>query len=182
MAVQDPWLKASQHRLAFSKSLWDDLLANYGDMDDPQYWRQRPQRMAYQYAIIDHLLAAAKHLTQAILKQLANTRFDDISRLTWVEIENLLVQQEFLSPEAQHILLLLQKGDWSAWIQLQGESDFSVITKPQTRSWSAHYKPLRRRSKQPRSLASLKLAQGHAKPSKPPLESPWRSANYARSP
>ena len=131
MAVQDPWLKASQHRLAFSKNLWDDLLANYGDMDDPQYWRQRPQRMAYQYAIIDHLLAAAKHLTQAILKQLANTRFDDISRLTWVEIENLLVQQEFLSPEAQHILLLLQKGDWSAWIQLQGESDFSVITKPQ---------------------------------------------------
>ena len=134
MAVQDPWLKASQHRLAFSKSLWDDLLANYGDMDDPQYWRQRPQRMAYQYAIIDHLLAAAKHLTQAILKQLANTRFDDISRLTWVEIENLLVQQEFLSPEAQHILLLLQKGDWSAWIQLQGESDFSVITKPQTQA------------------------------------------------
>ena len=134
MAVQDPWLKASQHRLAFSKSLWDDLLANYGDMDDPQYWRQRPQRMAYQYAIIDHLLAAAKHLTQAILKQLANTRFDDISRLTWVEIENLLAQQEFLSPEAQHILLLLQKGDWSAWIQLQGESDFSVITKPQTQA------------------------------------------------
>ena len=134
MAVQDPWLKASQHRLAFSKSLWDDLLANYGDMDDPQYWRQRPQRMAYQYAIIDHLLAAAKHLAQAILKQLANTRFDDISRLTWIEIENLLVQQEFLSPEAQHILLLLQKGDWSAWVQLQGESDFSVITKPQIRT------------------------------------------------
>jgi len=73
-------------------------------------------------------------LTQAILKQLANTRFDDISSLTWVEIENLLVQQEFLSPEAQHILLLLQKGDWSAWIQLQGESDFSVITKPQTQA------------------------------------------------
>ena len=134
MAAQDPWLKASQHRLGFSKSLWDDLLANYGAIDDPQYWRQRPQRMAYQYAIVDHLLAAAKHLTQAILKQLANTRFDDISRLTWVEIENLLVQQEFLSPEAQHILLLLQKGDWSAWIQLQGESDFSVITKPQTQA------------------------------------------------
>ena len=57
-----------------------------------------------------------------------------MSRLTWVEIKNLLVQQEFLSPEAQHILLLLQKGDWSAWIQLQGESDFSVITKPQTQA------------------------------------------------
>jgi hypothetical protein len=90
--------------------------------------------MAYQYAIIDHLLAAAKHLAQAILKQLANTRFDDISRLTWIEIENLLVQQEFLSPEAQHILSLLQKGDWSTWVQLQGESDFSVITKPQIRT------------------------------------------------
>ena len=131
MAVQDPWLKASQHRLAFSKILWDDLLAHYSDMDDPQYWRQRPQRMAYQYAIVEHLLSAAKHLTQASLKQLANTRFDDISVLTWVEIENLLIQQEFLSPAAQHILLLLQEGDWGTWIQLQGQSDFSVMPKPQ---------------------------------------------------
>ena len=110
MAVQDPWLKASQHRLAFSKSLWDDLLANYGDMDDPQYWRQRPQRMAYQYAIIDHLLAAAKHLAQAILKQLANTRFDDISRLTWIEIENLLVQQEFSIPRGAAYIIVATKG------------------------------------------------------------------------
>ena len=115
MAVQDQWLRASQHRLAFSKRLWQDLLSNYGDPEHPHYWRQRPQRMAYQYAIIDHLLNAAKHLVQAILKQLANTRFDDISSLTWVEIEDLLVKQEFLSPEAQQILLLLQESNAVAW-------------------------------------------------------------------
>jgi hypothetical protein len=131
MALPDQWLRASQHRLAFSKSLWKDLLANYGDVDHPHYWRQRPQRMAYQYAIIDHLLGAAKHLAQASLKQLGSTRFDDISMLTWLQIEALLVKQEFLSPAAQHILLLLQKGDWLDWIKLQQQADFSVISKPQ---------------------------------------------------
>lgn len=128
MAVQDQWLRASQHRLAFSKSLWQDLLSHYGDTEDAHYWRQRPQRMAYQYAIVDHLLGAAKHLAQASLKQLANTRFDDITVLTWAEIEALLVQQDYLSPEAQQILVLLQKGDWARWIELQGQTDFSVAS------------------------------------------------------
>ena len=134
MAVQDQWLRASQHRLAFSTSLWQYLLSNYGDIENPHYWRRRPERMAYQYAIVDHLLSAAKHLVQAILKQLANTRFDDISALTWVEIEDLLVKQEFLSPEAQQILLLMQEGDWAAWIQLQQQTDFSVMTRPEEQS------------------------------------------------
>lgn len=134
MAVQDQWITASQQRLAFSKSLWQDLLTHYSDKKHPQYWRQRPQRMAYQYAILDHLLAAAKHLVHASLKQLANTRFDDISRLTWVEIEALLTQQEFLSPAAQNILLLLQKGDWMVWIELQRQTDFSVMASPQAAS------------------------------------------------
>ena len=131
MALQDQWLKASQHRLAFGKSLWQDLLSHYGDMEDPQYWRQRPQRMAYQYAIVDHLLSAAKQLVQASLKQLADTRFDDVGGLTWAQIEALLVQQTFLSPAAQQILLLLQEGDWAVWIELQGQTDFSVAAKPQ---------------------------------------------------
>ncbi len=134
MAIQDQWLNASQHRLTFSKSLWKDLLSHYSDKQHPQYWRQRPQRMAYQYAILDHLLRAAKHLVHASLKQLANTRFDDISRLTWVEIEALLIQQEFLSPAAQEILLLLQKGDWSVWIELQRQTDFSVMSSTQDAS------------------------------------------------
>jgi hypothetical protein len=134
MAPQDPWLRASQHRLAFSKSLWQDLLSNYGDIEHSHYWRQRPQRMAYQYAIIDHLLAAAKHLVQASLTQLGTTRFDDVSVLAWVEIEALLVKQEFLSPAAQKILLLLQEGDWKDWIKLQQEAVFSVTTRPQEQS------------------------------------------------
>lgn len=134
MAVQDQWLRASQHRLAFSRSLWQNLLSNYGDIEHPHYWRQRPERMAYQYAIVDHLLSAAKHLVRAILKQLANTRFDDISTLTWVEIEVLLVKQEFLSPEAQQILLLVQEGDWAAWIQLQQQTEFSVMSRPEEQS------------------------------------------------
>jgi hypothetical protein len=130
MAVHDKWLRASQQRLAFSTCLWQDLLANYGDTEHPHYWRQRPQRMAYQYAIVDHLLSAAKHLTQASLKQLANTRFDDITLLPWAEIESLLVKQDFLSPEAQQILLLLQEGDWKHWIELQQQTDFSVVARP----------------------------------------------------
>ena len=134
MAVQDQWLSASQHRLAFSKRLWQDLLSNYGDPEHPHYWRQRPQRMAYQYAIIDHLLNAAKYLTQASLKQLANTRFDDVTLLTWAEIEALLVKQDYLSPEAQQVLLLLQEGDWKRWIELQETTDFSVLAKPQAES------------------------------------------------
>jgi hypothetical protein len=131
MAVHDQWLRASQHRLAFSTRLWQDVLSNYGDAEHPHYWRQRPQRMAYQYAIIDHLLSAAKHLTQASLKQLANTRFDDVTLFTWVQIEALLVKQEYLSPEARQILLLLQEGDWKHWIQLQQQTDFSVVSSPQ---------------------------------------------------
>jgi len=134
MAVHDQWLRASQHRLAFSTRLWQDVLSNYGDAEHPDYWRQRPQRMAYQYAIVDHLLSAAKHLTQASLKQLANTRFDDVALLTWVQIEALLVKQEYLSPEARQILLLLQEGDWKRWIQLQQQTDFSVVSKPQDES------------------------------------------------
>jgi len=134
MALQDRWLRASQHRLAFSKILWQDLLSNYGDTSHPQYWRQRPQRMALQYAIVDHLLAAAKHLVQAILKQLANTRFDDISEFTWVEIETLLVQQDYLSSEAQQMLLLIQEGDLADLIRLQRQTDFSVIAKPEEQS------------------------------------------------
>ena len=130
MAVHDQWLKASQQRLAFSTRLWQDLLANYGDAQHPHYWRQRPQRMAYQYAIVDHLLCAAKYLTQASLKQLANTRFDDITLLPWAEIESLVVKQEFLSPEARQILLLLQEGDWKHWIELQQQTDFSVVSEP----------------------------------------------------
>ena len=134
MAVHDQWLRASQQRLAFSTRLWQDLLANYGDAEHPQYWRQRPQRMAYQYAIVDHLLSAAKYLTQASLKQLANTRFDDITLLPWAEIESLLVKQEFLSPEARQILLLLQEGDWKHWIELQQQTDFSVASEPKGES------------------------------------------------
>lgn len=134
MALPDPWLRASKHRLAFSKSLWQDLLANYGDIEHPNYWRQRPQRMAYQYAIVDHLLGAAKHLVQASLKQLGSTRFDDISMLTWLQVEALLVKQEFLSPPAQQMLLLIQKGDWMDWIKLQQQADFSVIARTQEQS------------------------------------------------
>jgi hypothetical protein len=131
MALQDHWLTASQHRLTFSKSLWQDLVSHYGDMDDPLYWRQRPQRMAYQYAIVDHLLSAAKHLVQASLKQLADTRFEDIGVLSWVQIEAMLAKQAYLSPAAQQILLLLQEGDWALWIELQGQTDFSVASRPQ---------------------------------------------------
>jgi hypothetical protein len=131
MAVQDQWLKASQHRLAFGKCLWQDLLTQYGNNEDIHYWRQRPKRMAYQYAIVDHLLSAAKYLAQASLKQLANTRFDDIDLLTWSDIEALLIKQDYLSPEAQQILVLLQEGDWAVWIELQGQTDFSVAAKPQ---------------------------------------------------
>jgi hypothetical protein len=109
-------------------------LANYGDIEHPQYWRQRPQRMAYQYAIVDHLLGAAKHLAQASLKQLGSTRFDDVSMLTWVEIEALLVKQEFLSTAAQQILQLVQEGDWIDWIKLQQQTNFSVIARPQEQS------------------------------------------------
>jgi len=130
MAVQDQWLRASQQRLEFAKSLWQDLSFHYGDTGNAQYWRQRPARMAYQYAIVDHLLGAAKYLAQASLKQLANTRFDDITLLTWVDVEALLVRQKYLSPEAQHILVLLQQGEWSVWIKLQAQTDFSVLSKP----------------------------------------------------
>ena len=131
MAVQDQWLKASQHRLAFGKCLWQDLLTQYGNNEDIHYWRQRPKRMAYQYAIVDHLLSAAKYLAQASLKQLANTRFDDIDLLTWSDIEALLIKQDYLSPEAQQILVLLQEGDWAHWIALQGQADFSITPRLQ---------------------------------------------------
>ena len=90
--------------------------------------------MAYQYAIVDHLLGAAKHLVQASLKQLGSTRFDDISMLTWLQVEALLVKQEFLSPPAQQMLLLIQKGDWMDWIKLQQQADFSVIARTQEQS------------------------------------------------
>ncbi|MCO4836746.1 MAG: hypothetical protein KC426_01465 [Oceanospirillaceae bacterium] len=134
MAVQDQWLKASQHRLTFSKCLWQDLVTHYGNKEDAYHWAQRPQRMAYQYAIVDHLLSAAKYLAQASLKQLANTRFDDIDRLTWPDIEALLIKQDYLSAEAQQILALLQEGDWAHWIKLQGQSDFSIIPSAQAQS------------------------------------------------
>ncbi|MDC9719905.1 MAG: hypothetical protein PSN46_04140 [Gammaproteobacteria bacterium] len=134
MAVHDQWLRASQQRLAFSKTLWQDVSLNYGDVTHAHYWRQRPQRMAYQYAIVDHLLSAAKNLAQAILKQLASTRFDDVLQLSWAEIEVLLLNQKILSAEAQQLLMLVQEGDWMHLIQLQQQTDFSVITKPQDSS------------------------------------------------
>ena len=121
------WLRASQHRWAFAQTQWHDLQHHYGSADNPNYWRQRQQRMAYQYAIVEHLLAAANNMAQAVVKQLANTRFDDIGSLTWSQIESLLVEQEFLSPAAQELLIQIQSGDWADLIELQAQSDYSLI-------------------------------------------------------
>lgn len=129
MAVQDQWLRASQHRFLFCKNLWQDLTKHYGNTDGKAYQRQRPMRMAYQYALLDHLLSAAKFLTQACLKQLANTRFDDITLLSWQQIEAVLAAQDYLSPEAGRIHSLIKQGDWATWIELQGQTDFSVASK-----------------------------------------------------
>jgi hypothetical protein len=122
----DQWLKASQHRQAFAKTLWQDLQQGYGDPQSPQYWRQRQQRMAYQFGIVEHLLGAAKNLAQAIVKQLANTRFDDILSLTWPQIKALLEAQDYLSPAAQELLLQIQSGDWAQLIRLQEQTDYSL--------------------------------------------------------
>lgn len=124
------WLRASQHRWAFAQTLWRDVQQNYASTDNPNYWRQRQQRMAYQYAIVEHLLVAANNMAQAVVKQLANTRFDDIGSLTWPQIENLLVEQEFLSPAAQELLIQIQGGDWADLIGLQAQSDYSLIPAP----------------------------------------------------
>ncbi|MCS5559452.1 MAG: hypothetical protein NZ738_08630 [Oceanospirillaceae bacterium] len=121
------WLRASQHRWAFAQTEWRDLQQHYGSADNPNYWRQRQQRMAYQYAIVEHLLAAANHMAQAVVKQLANTRFDDIGSLTWPQIETLLVEQAFLSPAAQELLIQIQSGDWADLIGLQAQSDYSLM-------------------------------------------------------
>jgi len=129
MAAQDQWFRTSQQRVVFANTLWQDLQAQYSDVNSADYWRQRQQRMAYQYGIVEHLLLGAKNLSQAVLKQLANTRFDNVLVMPWEQIEGLLLDQDYLSPEAQQILTQIQSGDWADLIGLHAQMDFSVIAK-----------------------------------------------------
>ena len=103
-------LRLSVQQRAYGEVLWQDMQTRYGETDNPDYWRQRMQRRAYQGAIIEHLLGAARSLAQAILKQQAETRFVDTGALALCDISSLLQEQDYLSSTAQGLLSALLEG------------------------------------------------------------------------
>ena len=121
--------RLSRQQHAYADVLWQDMLAAYGDSESPDYWRQRMQRRAYQGAMLGHLLNSAHSLATAIMKQLADTRFVDSTKLELAEIVPLLQHQSFLSAPAQLLLQALQDGHIQQMLQAQQIFDSGVASK-----------------------------------------------------
>ena len=120
--------RLSRQQYAYADVLWHDMLASYGDNDSPDYWRQRMQRRAYQGAVLAHLLKSAHSLSTAILKQLADTRFVDVSKLELSEVSPLLQQQPFLSAPAQLLLQAMQTGQIQQMLDAQQVFNGGVVS------------------------------------------------------
>lgn len=103
-------LRLSRQQRLYAEVLWQDMLSVYGDKDSPDYWRQRVKRRAYQGAIVHHLLLASQSLAEAVLKQLADTRFVDAKQLLVGDLKPLLEQQDYLSGPAKLLLSACKQG------------------------------------------------------------------------
>ena len=119
-------LRLSRQQRLYADVLWQDMLATYGDKDSPDYWRQRVKRRAYQGAIVHHLLTATQSLAEAILKQLADTRFVDAKQRAVADLRPLLEQQSFLSGPAKLLLSACQAGFLMQLQQAQASFDGGV--------------------------------------------------------
>ena len=119
-------LRLSRQQRLYADVLWQDMLATYGDKDSPDYWRQRVKRRAYQGAIVHHLLTASQSLAEAILKQLADTRFVDAKQLAVADLKPLLEQQSFLSGPAKLLLSACEAGFVMQLQQAQAGFDAGV--------------------------------------------------------
>ena len=120
-------LVKSQQFCSRAAILWQDLQAHYPLGSAQSLAKYNLHRRTYQDAIIGYLMKSSQCMAEAVVKQLADTRFLSIDGYAIEQIAELLKQQKFLSPAA---FLLLETCETGVMAEIQQAKNNFYKEKP----------------------------------------------------
>lgn len=107
------WYRQSRWQLECGQTLWQDLQQHYSSSD----WQQRSRRLAYQTAILQYLKKAVQALMAALASDNNFLPAQEVAKLDWTVIDQVLQQQNYI-PAAWQQIQQLQRQGWLADLRI----------------------------------------------------------------